>query len=86
MNEEDFDRALERLSKLEAKTAGATEQQLAAAHKKILHDLRRDWLTTICKSVFVALVTIVASLALLGKKRVNGTAWRAMIVPERAQH
>ena len=68
MNEEDFDRALDRLSKLEAATAGATEQQLAAAHKKILHDLRRDWLTTICKAVIIALTTMVASLAIVGKK------------------
>ena len=64
----DFDSALDRLGKLEAETTGATEQQLAAAHRKILHELRRDWLTTVCKSVFVALVTVVASLALLGTK------------------
>jgi hypothetical protein len=69
MNEDDFDRALERLSKLEAETTGATERQLAASHKKILHDLRRDWLTTICKAVIIALTTLVASLAIAGKER-----------------
>ena len=65
----DVDSALDRLGKLEAETAGATERQLAATHRKILHELRRDWLTTVCKSVFVALVTVVASLALLGEKK-----------------
>jgi hypothetical protein len=65
----DFDSALDRLGKLEAETAGATEQRLAAEHRKILHELRRDWLTTVCKSVFVALVTVVTSLALLGEKK-----------------
>ena len=66
--DKDIDGALDRLGKLEAETAGATEQQLAAAHRKILHELRRDWLTTVCKSVFVALVTVVASLAIMGAK------------------
>jgi hypothetical protein len=68
MNDDDLNRALDRLSELEAETAGATEQQLAASHKKILHDLRRDWLTTICKAVIIALTTMVASLAIVGKK------------------
>ena len=66
--DKDIDGALDRLGKLEAETTGATEQQLAAAHRKILHELRRDWLTTVCKSVFVALVTVVASLAIMGTK------------------
>jgi len=65
----DVDSALDRLGKLEAETAGATERQLAATHRKILHELRRDWLTTVCKSVFVVLVTVVVSLALLGEKK-----------------
>ena len=64
----DLVNAQNRLSKLEAETVGATEQQLAAAHRKILHELRRDWLTTVCKSVIVTLTTALASAALINKK------------------
>jgi hypothetical protein len=64
----DFDGARDRLRKLEADTTGATERQLAAAHRKMLRELRRDWLTTVCKSFFVALITVVTSLALMGRK------------------
>ena len=56
------------LANWKPKRTGATERQLAAEHRKILHELRRDWLTTVCQSIFVALVTVVASLAMIGAK------------------
>jgi hypothetical protein len=65
---EDFEKTLERLRKLEQENARSVEQQLAASHRKILHQLRLAWLTSVLKSIFAAVIGSVVAAAILGPR------------------
>jgi hypothetical protein len=62
---DDLDKPLARLQQLEQDSARTIERKLAASHRKILHELRREWLTSICKSIFAALIATSVAAAIL---------------------
>jgi hypothetical protein len=68
MMTEDLEKTLERLHKLEQENVRSVEQQLAASHRKILHELRLAWLTSVLKSIFAAVIGSVVAAAILGPR------------------
>jgi hypothetical protein len=65
---EDLEKTLERLRKLEQENIRSVEAQLAASHRKILHELRFAWLTSVLKSIFAAVITSVVATAIIGPR------------------
>ena len=62
---DDLGEILERLDECERDNARALEQRLAASHRQIVHELRREWLTTVLKSIFAALIATAIATAIM---------------------
>ncbi len=68
MMTEDLETTLERLHDLEQENVRLVEQQLAASHRKILHELRLAWLTSVLKSLFAAAIGAAVVAAIIGPR------------------
>jgi hypothetical protein len=68
---DNLEEILERFHELEEETARAVEQRLAASHRRIVHELRRDWLTTVLKSIFAAIIASAIATAIIGPRSLS---------------